>query len=163
MSYEVFSILRQSVDQGLNPVDLRFSFFLRALYPKEPSLALIEFLKTRFKNIKAGFHRWKSLLWRAGTTAFGRQRLWALCPQTPPLRVGVIPEGVAPTGTAYVGLPIGVVYAGGASMCAAPLRASRGVAPVAWSRAATPTRGLVMGGSSCRGLASILAEFTVKT
>ncbi|RWV82405.1 hypothetical protein GW17_00056100, partial [Ensete ventricosum] len=27
-------------------------FFLRALYPKEPSLALVEFLQARFKNIK---------------------------------------------------------------------------------------------------------------
>ncbi|RWV92851.1 hypothetical protein BHE74_00001272 [Ensete ventricosum] len=43
---------------------LRFpnSFFLRALYPKEPSLALVEFLEARFKNIEAGFHRCKSLL-----------------------------------------------------------------------------------------------------
>ncbi|RWV97851.1 hypothetical protein GW17_00039334 [Ensete ventricosum] len=40
MSYGFFSVLRQSIDQGLNPVDPRFSFFLRALYPKEPSLAL---------------------------------------------------------------------------------------------------------------------------
>ncbi|RRT60294.1 hypothetical protein B296_00037341 [Ensete ventricosum] len=62
MAYGVFSILRQSVDQGLNSVDPRFSFFLRALYPKEPSLALVEFLQARFKNIEAGFHRRKSLL-----------------------------------------------------------------------------------------------------
>ncbi|RWW43903.1 hypothetical protein BHE74_00050384, partial [Ensete ventricosum] len=50
-----------SVDQGLNPVDPRFSFFLRAFYPKEPSLALVEFLYARFKNIKVGFHHCKSL------------------------------------------------------------------------------------------------------
>ncbi|RWW37934.1 hypothetical protein BHE74_00056875 [Ensete ventricosum] len=54
MSYEVFGVLRQSVDQGLDLVDPRFSFFLRALYPKEPSLALVEFLQARFKNVKRG-------------------------------------------------------------------------------------------------------------
>ncbi|RWW67981.1 hypothetical protein BHE74_00024524 [Ensete ventricosum] len=52
MSYEVFGVLCQPVDQGLNPVDPRFSFFLRALYPKDPSFALVEFLQARFKNIK---------------------------------------------------------------------------------------------------------------
>ncbi|RRT78241.1 hypothetical protein B296_00013507 [Ensete ventricosum] len=57
MSYRVFGILRQSIDQGLNPVYPRFSFFLRALYPKESSLRLVEFLQARFKNIEAGFHR----------------------------------------------------------------------------------------------------------
>ncbi|RRT37372.1 hypothetical protein B296_00053420 [Ensete ventricosum] len=52
MLYEVFSVLHQLVDSGLNLVDSRFSFFLRALYPKEPLLALVEFLQARFKNIK---------------------------------------------------------------------------------------------------------------
>ncbi|RWV80900.1 hypothetical protein GW17_00057749 [Ensete ventricosum] len=61
MSYRVFGILRQSIDQGLNPVYPRFSFFLRALYPKESSLRLVEFLQARFKNIEAGFHRCLSL------------------------------------------------------------------------------------------------------
>ncbi|RZS21820.1 hypothetical protein BHM03_00054505 [Ensete ventricosum] len=61
MSYGVFGVLRQSVDQGLDPIDPRFSFFLRALYPKDPSLALVEFLQARFKNIETGFHRCKSL------------------------------------------------------------------------------------------------------
>ncbi|RZS00548.1 hypothetical protein BHM03_00030269, partial [Ensete ventricosum] len=61
MLYRVFGVLRQSVDQGLNPIYLRFSFFLRALYPKESSLPLFKFLQARFKNIKAGFHRYK--LW----------------------------------------------------------------------------------------------------
>ncbi|RZS08943.1 hypothetical protein BHM03_00039989 [Ensete ventricosum] len=40
-----FSRAGRKIDQGLNPVDPRFNFFLRALYPKEPSLALIEFLQ----------------------------------------------------------------------------------------------------------------------
>ncbi|RWW56617.1 hypothetical protein BHE74_00036653, partial [Ensete ventricosum] len=61
MSYRVFGILRQSVDQGLNLFYPRFSFFLRALYPKESSLPLVELLQGRFKNIEAGFHRCKSL------------------------------------------------------------------------------------------------------
>ncbi|RWV95348.1 hypothetical protein GW17_00042031 [Ensete ventricosum] len=61
MSYGVFGVLRQSVDHGFNFLDSRFSFFLRALYPKEPSLALVEFLQARFKNIEAGFRRCKSL------------------------------------------------------------------------------------------------------
>ncbi|RWW46642.1 hypothetical protein BHE74_00047409, partial [Ensete ventricosum] len=61
MSYRVFGIHRQSVNQGLNPVYPRFSFFLRALYPKESSLPLVEFLQARFKNIEAGFHYCKSL------------------------------------------------------------------------------------------------------
>ncbi|RWV88851.1 hypothetical protein GW17_00049033 [Ensete ventricosum] len=51
-----------SIDSGLNLVDLRFGFFLLALYPKEPSLALVEFLKARFKNIEVGFRHWKPLI-----------------------------------------------------------------------------------------------------
>ncbi|RWV87097.1 hypothetical protein GW17_00050949 [Ensete ventricosum] len=61
MSYRVFGVLRQSVDQGLDHIDPRFSFFLRVLYPKESSLALVEFLQARFKNIEVGFYRCKSL------------------------------------------------------------------------------------------------------
>ncbi|RRT54747.1 hypothetical protein B296_00039437 [Ensete ventricosum] len=61
MSYGVFGVLRQSVDQGLDPIDPRFSFFIRALNPKDPSLALVEFLQARFKNIETGFHHYKSL------------------------------------------------------------------------------------------------------
>ncbi|RZR86020.1 hypothetical protein BHM03_00013122 [Ensete ventricosum] len=61
MSYRVFGVFRQSIDQGLDPVDLRFSFILRALYPKESSLPLVEFLQGRFKNIEEGFHHCKSL------------------------------------------------------------------------------------------------------
>ncbi|RWW31568.1 hypothetical protein GW17_00003805 [Ensete ventricosum] len=61
MSYEVFGVIRQSIDQGLDPVDPRFSFSLRALYPNDPSLALVEFLQAHFKNIEVGFHRCKSL------------------------------------------------------------------------------------------------------
>ncbi|RWW67172.1 hypothetical protein BHE74_00025402 [Ensete ventricosum] len=62
MLYEIVGVLCQSIDQGFNFLDPRFSFFLRALYPKEPSLALVEFLQTRFKNIKADFRCYKSLL-----------------------------------------------------------------------------------------------------
>ncbi|RWV90866.1 hypothetical protein GW17_00046893 [Ensete ventricosum] len=62
MLHGVFGVFRQSIDLGLNLVDPRFSFFLRALYPEEPSWALVEFLQTRFKNIKAGFYRYKPLL-----------------------------------------------------------------------------------------------------
>ncbi|RZR98314.1 hypothetical protein BHM03_00027634 [Ensete ventricosum] len=62
MSYEIFGILCQLINQGFNFLDPRFSFFLRALYPKEPLLALVEFLHARFKNIKAGFRHYKSLL-----------------------------------------------------------------------------------------------------
>ncbi|RWW23841.1 hypothetical protein BHE74_00051458 [Ensete ventricosum] len=62
MSYRIFGVLYQSIDQGFNFLDLRFSFFLRALYPKELSLTLVEFLQAYFKNIKVGFHRCKSLL-----------------------------------------------------------------------------------------------------
>ncbi|RRT38193.1 hypothetical protein B296_00050087 [Ensete ventricosum] len=62
MSYGIFGVLCQSIDQGFNFLNPRFTFFLRALYPKEPSLTLVEFLQARFKNIEAGFHRCKSLL-----------------------------------------------------------------------------------------------------
>ncbi|RRT81203.1 hypothetical protein B296_00009177 [Ensete ventricosum] len=61
MSYRVFGVLRQPVDQGFNFLDPRFSFFLRALYPKEPSLTLVEFLQAHFKNIEVGFRCCKSL------------------------------------------------------------------------------------------------------
>ncbi|RWV84432.1 hypothetical protein GW17_00053853 [Ensete ventricosum] len=82
MSYRVFGVLRQSVDQGLDPVDLRFSFFLRALYPKEPSLALVEFLQARFKNIEAGFHRSKPLF--VAPFSSWRTRLCILCSRRVP-------------------------------------------------------------------------------
>ncbi|RWW41591.1 hypothetical protein BHE74_00052907 [Ensete ventricosum] len=62
MLYGVFGVLCQLVDSGLNLVNPRFSFFLRALYPKKPSLALVEFLQARFKNIEASFHLCKPLL-----------------------------------------------------------------------------------------------------
>ncbi|RRT34640.1 hypothetical protein B296_00057734 [Ensete ventricosum] len=62
ISYGVFGLLHQSVDQGFNFLDSRFNFFLRALYPKEPSLALVEFLQARFKNIEVCLCRYKSLL-----------------------------------------------------------------------------------------------------
>ncbi|RRT63163.1 hypothetical protein B296_00029328 [Ensete ventricosum] len=78
MSYGIFGVLHQSVDQGFNFLDLRFSFFLQALYPKEPSLALAEFLHARFKNIEESFYRCKSLLvalfpdWRSRCTSSAR-------------------------------------------------------------------------------------------
>ncbi|RWW41412.1 hypothetical protein BHE74_00053111 [Ensete ventricosum] len=62
MSYGIFGVLCQSIDQGFNFLNPRFSFFLRALYLKEPSLTLVEFLQARFKNIEAGFRRCKSLI-----------------------------------------------------------------------------------------------------
>ncbi|RRT57474.1 hypothetical protein BHE74_00043418 [Ensete ventricosum] len=61
MLHEV-GVFRQAIDKGLNLVDLRFRFFLQALHPEEPSLALVKVLQTRFKNIMAGFHRYKPLL-----------------------------------------------------------------------------------------------------
>ncbi|RWW03806.1 hypothetical protein BHE74_00027896 [Ensete ventricosum] len=81
MSYQVFGILRPSIDQGLNPVYPRFSFFLRALYPKESLLLLVEFLQARFKNIEASFHHCKSLFvalflsWRTRLCIFRSQRI----------------------------------------------------------------------------------------
>ncbi|RZR91261.1 hypothetical protein BHM03_00019374 [Ensete ventricosum] len=68
MLHRVFGVFYQSVDEGLNLVDPRFSFFLRALYLKDPSLVLVEFIQTRFKNeglvfgIVASFLGWHSRL-----------------------------------------------------------------------------------------------------
>ncbi|RWW85249.1 hypothetical protein BHE74_00006089 [Ensete ventricosum] len=61
MLYRVFGVLHQSMTKD-STLSIRDSFFLRALYPKEPSLALVEFLQARFKNIEVGFHHCKPLL-----------------------------------------------------------------------------------------------------
>ncbi|RWV87401.1 hypothetical protein GW17_00050600, partial [Ensete ventricosum] len=71
----VSSVNRSTRDSTLSIRDSAYSYELST--PKKPSLALVEFLQARFKNIKMGFHRRKPLF--VAPFPGWRTRLCLLC------------------------------------------------------------------------------------